>query len=687
MPRKIAVLLIFILTAVNFADTVTTESLYDEMLDLERLTEFSPESFKMVQYSSYCRLSDKPNAEGWFCNADGFGNEPIPGFEKVLRKPDEKGIGLYQVCDIKKPGALVRFWSARMGGTIRMYLDNSDEPIFQGPAEEFFIHTHRQFAEKAGIDETIFRNSFRQKYSCYFPIPFEKRCKITWEGSIKDTHFYHLQARIYDENKDVKTFEIQDLNRLEDKIRKIRDVLRDPAGNYQIGSVLKERSFDFTLKPNEKTLLAHYTDGPQAIKKLVVKVQAEDMVAALRSTLLYIQFDDYTMPQVQAPIGDFFGAAPGIVPMNSLPLTIEKDGTMTCRFVMPYEDNVRLFAHNLGSQDVKVSGNVMSSDYDWNDDSMHFYARWRIDHDLITAVPNFADMPYLIARGKGRFVGTSLTIYNPTNNINGGSWWGEGDEKIFVDDDEFPSIFGTGSEDYFNYAWGSNQLFIDPYCGQPRSDGPRTKGYNVNYRFHILDDIQFEKFFAFYMELMHHQQLENVSYARISYYYGQNLVDDHVYITGEDVRKPGYHKWTPTKVKKLKEAIFYEAENIYTGENVSIDEDNFWSNQKLLVWMPEDTDERLELKFDVPETRKYRLNLIVPQKPGSGAFKITLQKDGDILYEGDNYNQDSEHNRMLRTYRASRKVLKEGTYRVKVIPLTRNKPIGFDLLYLKPLDQ
>ena len=65
----------------------------------------------------------------------------------------------------------------------------------------------------------------------------------------------------------------------------------------------------------------------------------------------------------------------------------------------------------------------------------------------------------------------------------------------------FPSFFGTGSEDYFNYSWSSARIFSYPYCGQPRNDGPGNRGYVSNYSWHISDDIPFTDKIAFYMEL------------------------------------------------------------------------------------------------------------------------------------------------------------------------------------------
>jgi len=103
---------------------VTTEDLLLEMTDLGRLTVFSGDTYRTLQYSSYDRRSKSPADSGWFANEDGFGGEPVPGFERVLKEPDSSDIGEYLICDIKEPGVIQRLWSAGITGKIRLFLDD-----------------------------------------------------------------------------------------------------------------------------------------------------------------------------------------------------------------------------------------------------------------------------------------------------------------------------------------------------------------------------------------------------------------------------------------------------------------------------------------------------------------------------------------------------------------------------------
>ena len=140
---KIRISLIVLLTIATAlplysAEPITTGSLVREMLDMQRLAELPDPYFETVQYSSYDHRSTGPGGPDWFANSDGFGGEPVPNFEAVLKQPDEKGIGEYLICDVAGPGAIVRVWTAAIGGTLKVYLDAAEKPIFDGSAHRSY---------------------------------------------------------------------------------------------------------------------------------------------------------------------------------------------------------------------------------------------------------------------------------------------------------------------------------------------------------------------------------------------------------------------------------------------------------------------------------------------------------------------------------------------------------------------
>jgi hypothetical protein len=163
---------------------------------------------------------------------------------------------------------------------------------------------------------------------------------------------------------------------------------------------------------------------------------------------------------------------------------------------MPFKRAAALSIQNLGKTPVSFQLEAMATPRPWTERSLLFHAKWRIQHDLPTDTKS--DWNYLTAHGRGMFAGVSFNLDNPVRK-----WWGEGDEKIYVDGEKFPSHFGTGTEDYFGYAWCNPQLFMHAYHSQPRCDGPGTYGRTSINRFHILDRIPFTRDFRFDMEIWH----------------------------------------------------------------------------------------------------------------------------------------------------------------------------------------
>jgi hypothetical protein len=411
-------------------------------------------------------------------------------------------------------------------------------------------------------------------------------------------------------------------------------VLADPQSAWKYRSSQPPAAIDAAVRPDEmKEVLA--LAGPKAIERLTLKLAATDRDRALRQVVLHIQFDDHPWAQVQAPIGDFFGTAPGVNPYNSVPFTVEPDGTMTCRFFMPFARSCKLMLQNLGDQPATVTGNVLPMDYAWNDaSSTHFRARWRVNHELVAdGDTRTQDIPFLVANGSGRYVGTAVMLLNPSPiPTTNGSWWGEGDEKVFVDEDIRPSTFGTGSEDYFNYAWSSADIFVFPYCGQTRNDGPGTRGFVSDNRWHILDSLPFRQRMGFYLELYSHERVPGFSYARIGYHYARpGLMDDHLAITREDVRPlklPA--NWQPAARRAAANSVFYQAEDVVIQESrdrvkTSLLDGDLWAGGRGFVWRPAKSGEELAFRLPVAEDGQYVIHLTAGHTPVSGKFSAMLE--------------------------------------------------------------
>ncbi len=606
---------------------VTTGSLFEEMIDLEALGRFPEPAYRTVQYSSFDRRSRLAGGPDWFANADGFGGEPVPDFEKIIKAPAGGGPGEYLMADVPGPGAVVRLWTASIAGRVRVYVDDMDRALYDGEADPFFRRPYDAFPEKKAVDGERFGTAVYQRDASYAPIPFAKRLRMVWVGKLDEIHFYHIQVRKYVPGTAVVSFRPEDIVRNKATIDRVTGALVAPEAIPASRFAKPSRPFKVSLRPGERSE-ALRLEGPAALEKLRILVEAEDMDKALRQTLLHIVCDGFPRGQVQSPVGDFFGAAPGVNPYTSLPFSVERDGRMTCRFVMPFAESLSLAFENLGDQAVRVAGEVVPRDFAWDERSMHFLARWRVDHDLIASGEDVQDLPFLLARGKGAYVGTTSILLNPAAvPTPWGGWWGEGDEKVFVDGDRVPSIFGTGSEDYYNYSWSSPDIFFFPYCGQPRNDGPGNRGFVTNFRWHVLDRIPFADSMDFRMELCSHERTPGFSYARTGYYYARpGAIDDHKAITPSDVRELRLPEaWRPAARFGARDSVFIPAEEAVTvRKNTEIVEGRLWEGGRLLVWTPEKPGERMELKVRVDSPGRTQIHLTAALTPRSGTIIARL---------------------------------------------------------------
>ena len=152
--------------------------------------------------------------------------------------------------------------------------------------------------------------------------------------------------------------------------------------------------------------------------------------------------------------------------------------------------------------------------YNFNRDSYLFHAQWTAERKPPRP---FRDITLLNANGEGYWIGDNLHIANPAPE-----WWGEGDEKAFVDGESFPSTFGTGSEDFYGYAWGSTKTFNRPYHGQPNSGSDKDNfGHTDVHRWQIFDPIPFRKSIQFSIEAWSWNEKLEPTFAHTSYWYAK----------------------------------------------------------------------------------------------------------------------------------------------------------------------
>ncbi|MBL8153923.1 MAG: DUF2961 domain-containing protein [Anaerolineae bacterium] len=319
-------------------------------------------------------------------------------------------------------------------------------------------------------------------------------------------------------------------------VRRLRASSYDPSGG---------NSDWWEFAPGQSRDLAKLT-GPGCIKHIWATLWSEDKYA-LRKVLLRMFWDGETTPSVETPVGDFFGMGHSLTRnFVSLPLQMspESGRAFNCWFPMPFQTSARIELVSEGSKKMNFYFYVDYEAYPAGtnlDDYGRFHTQWRRvnptpgwadpavrwedGHDKMFEtwrVPNTTgDANYLIldAEGRGHYVGCHLDIDCFSRQAN--DWYGEGDDMIFIDGAPWPGLHGTGTEDYFNTAFGPKQEYSAPYHGlilyQGTEDWP-WRGKNSMYRYHIEDPIFFEKSIRVTIEHGHANKLTN-DYSSTAYWY------------------------------------------------------------------------------------------------------------------------------------------------------------------------
>ncbi len=624
--------------------TVSMQTLLEEMTDRDNIARLPAIPFTLKQFSSYDRESVSPDQPGWFANSDRT---------MFIRKEQNQGREEYVMMDAEGPGAVVRIWMTFAGkdsgkGIMRFYFDDQPEPAIQGTA--FEILSGGALVEEPLATSVSDLSPYENRgHNLYLPLPYGKRCKITYEsqnitapgnkGNTGESVYYNINYRTYPLDTNVLTYSKDELEKARGKINLVQEQLRNRNTDLD-RSKLKTTAISNNLMGGEH--LSIEMPGSGAVRYVRLKVEAEDLPKALRNTILEGEFDGEKC--IWSPVGDFFGTGYQVRYLNTWYAKVDEDGTMQVFWIMPFEDSATLKITNIGDTNVKILGEVGWSGWKWDDRSMHFRASWHQYTNIFTREgftsgdPGMPfDMNYVELSGRGTYVGDGLTLFN-TSYI----WWGEGDEKIYVDGETFPSHFGTGTEDYYGYAWGGRSMKFSnhPLIAQPDASGNFRPGYVVNLRYRSLDVIPFSESLKVDMELWHwHTTWMN--YAPVCYYYMRpggktNVLPD----TAGALEKTAIKSTdiipntvTDGKIEAEKMAFHNSCGNKRGSMSINPFADLPLSGNLQVMWNDGTPGDTIFFSFVSPSEGYFRLTGHFTSGPGFGSFRANLnenQLSGDL---------------------------------------------------------
>ena len=246
------------------------------------------------------------------------------------------------------------------------------------------------------------------------------------------------------------------------------------------------------IQPHQTVTLAEI-DGPGAIQHIWLTVHPEHW----RRLIFRFYWDGEETPSVEVPLGDFFcNGWCTRCNVASLPVAVNPAGGFNSYWQMPFRQHARITIENITAEEMRLYYQITYVLTDVPQDAAYFHAQWRRSNPLpYKTVHTLLDGVV----GQGHYVGTYIAW-----GVNNNGWWGEGEIKFYMDgDDAFPTICGTGTEDYFGGAWnfehpkGQYGVFSAPFSGLPQVISP--DGLYVSqqrfgmYRWHIMDPIRFQQ--------------------------------------------------------------------------------------------------------------------------------------------------------------------------------------------------
>lgn len=625
------VVTLFLITVVSCgqSEKVTMEKLLDEMISFDAPTEYPV--YTCHQESSYDRRSVSPGKDGWFANNDGFG---------IIRTDTIDGRLENVLFDQTGAGVITRVWITTLNknGIMRFYFDGNTEAGWTIPAYDMvkfgipigrgLLQPHTSYIEGGKGGSTFF-----------LPIPYAKSCKVTFENPVgeKETpKYYHFNFRKYPEGTSVETFSQEVADRVKDKIEKVSNTLLSPP-TYKAESPLKGQK---ELGEQEQISLT-LPQGKNAIRTIEISIDIKDAAVyaqAMRELMLEAAFDG--IKTVSAPLSDFSGGGIGAPLVESWYLSADGKGNVISRWVMPYQQDGTVTLTNYSSHTINASLTVHTAPFDWKKNTLYFHSAWKQENNIPLTnneKNDCIDWNFTTLKGKGVYMGDVLSLFNHSP-----AWYGEGDEKIFVDDETFPSHFGTGTEDYYNSSWAPVVPFHTPFGGAPRADLESSHGYNTFFRTRNLDGIPFQKQLRFDIEMISWQD-GAADYATTVFWYGDlsSLAKD---VSGiEEVKRELLPAPKPKEKYKIAGAIEFEnLAPIEKSSSITADVQNMegftsdkWSNDKQLLCVGGQEGDYVTFRFDNLKPKKYDILVYMTKAGDYGIVKYTVNgKPTSVSFDG-----------------------------------------------------
>lgn len=630
--------------------------LVERLVDLRALANPPLPGETSGSVTSYDRASRFDAASGryvdWRANADGTG----------CVRSDGKSI---VAAELTGPGVVWRIWSADpQEGPIRFYVDGAKEPVLDVPFKSLFDTEHGPFRFNQLVRELA------RGWNCFVPIAFNKSLRIEFGAGWG--MYYQITYTKFPKGWSVPSFRgTFDAAELDELAR----ANRTWAYRGETVQSNKARRIERVVEVGgRESVDVADLDGAGAITELRIELDEQNpevQARMLRELALSIAWDGEEHPSVWCPMGDFFGSAPGVHPYESLPAGMS-ERELRSSWYMPFGEGARIQLTNDGdaTRRFRVALKVEPLDRP-ADKLLRFHAKWHRDDYGPAGIDRFRkdrypDWPVLDVDGaSGRFCGMHLAVWNPLHKwddalasqfeqptsercdddawfqrevVGNRYWYGEGDEKFFVDGETFPSTYGTGTEDYFGFAWGTPALFDS--ATQAQTVNTNNTGHISLARFQIADNVPFQHRFEACLEKYHGNNWPLLYAATAYWYQSPGTADRYEKVPLRE--RVGYERPPTRRAPRVPEGGVYEGERdlvpaaIPAGAPLARAQDMafagpHWSGNAHLL-LEGCVGDEVKLQFAVGEAFHGEIELQLTQAPDYAVCDIAI--NGKIVAGG-----------------------------------------------------
>jgi hypothetical protein len=636
----VAALLIGLLPTVTFAAANRSQSNYYSYADIVKRTydmsylatepQAGEGGKQITSTDPTSRYNEETGKyENWGANGDMHG---------YVRFNPENGFRV--LADLKGPGYLTHIETGQnWSGRLHIWIDGAlviDTAFIDFVWGDYFKEFDQLSFKSNYVNMSGFEDGYQGAVNCFVPITYNESCVVEIDCNSNSDFYYTVGYYDLEDGASVEPFAWPMSTENRNALKLANDMLSDttvPYGGQQ---------FENTIQPGQTATL-YESAAPGAISattlELNIPEEELDNKTSLTDWTLSMYWDGSTTPAVQMPVADFYGNSCGLYDnhFDSAGFGTDGNGVLYSKWYMPY-NSVKITLENNSAQarTVKATFRTASLTEEEANALTRFHANWQ--RAVARGDDRAPDAQMLYVEGKGRFVGTSLHVYQ----IIDGIWWGEGDEKFYIDGEKYPTWFGTGSEDYFGYAWCGSQIFDFPYCGQPHNDGDPSDGNHqvqghgdkVNYRLHILDNVCFQS--SFDANIEKYWSEESDKYAATTYFYlTRESSANHTQapITQEerqfnDDLLTGYTLFYPGIYLLGRQLASNTATEIGTQSMAGVCEGQYtWYGNAHLFWMPASRGKAAEFLLEIPQEGNYALQGSFTTATDYGIYQLSI--DGE----------------------------------------------------------